>query len=65
MTNEQFKQARLTLGLTQPKLAELLGWSTQQVSNVENGKPVMQQTALAIECLLRRADKFGDQREKL
>ena len=55
-TAQQLKQARLTLGLSQKQLAESLGWTTsRQVSNLETGKRrISKQTALAVECLLRR-----------
>jgi transcriptional regulator with XRE-family HTH domain len=56
MTAEQLKKARLSLGFDQKEMAEALGWSgPQQISNLESGRrPVMTQTALAIECILRR-----------
>jgi len=54
------------LGLSQAGLADLLGWSnSRQVSNIERGtKDLMPQTELAIECLLRRAGKWGQFNEK-
>jgi transcriptional regulator with XRE-family HTH domain len=49
------------LGLSQSGLANELGWSVKQVSNLETGaRPVQQQTELAIECLLRRAGKWQE-----
>ena len=59
MTADQLKAARKKLGLTQAELSEHLGWSSAvQISKLENGKAdVMPQTALAIECLLRREGK--------
>ena len=51
---------RSKLKLSQKELAELLGWSTRQVSNVETGaRPMSQQTALALECLLWRQQSNG------
>lgn len=56
----QVKQARELLELTQSELAQKLGWSnSRQISNIEtNKRPLSIQTALAIECLLRREKKF-------
>lgn len=50
------------LGLSQVGLADELGWSgAKQVSNLETGvRPVQKQTELAVECLLRRAGKWGE-----
>lgn len=60
MTPEQLKQARLSLGFDQKEMAAALGWTgPQQVSNLESDRrPISLQTALAVECLLRRADKW-------
>lgn len=56
----QVKQARELLNMTQLDLALLLGWSnSRHISNIEtNKRPLSIQTALAIECLLRREKKF-------
>lgn len=56
---EQLKKARGMLGLSQKELGEALGWTgAKQVSNLETGaRPITEQTALAVECLLRRAGK--------
>ncbi len=56
MTAEQFKKARLALGFDQKQMGLALGWKgKQQVSNIESERrPLMHQTALAVECLLRR-----------
>jgi len=55
----QVKQARELLGLNQDDFAIALGWTTKRnVINLEHKskpKPCTFQTALAIECLLRRA----------
>ena len=57
MTPKEFKAARIELGLTQTDLAVKLGWSAthKHVSSIENSGVVQVQTALAIECLLRRS----------
>ncbi len=54
------KLARQLLGLNQTQLAALLGWTSKRnVVSLERGeKQVMPQTSLAIECLLRRGNKF-------
>jgi len=59
MTPEQLEQARKILGLTQAELGHALGWTgPKQVQNLELGhRPITTQTALAVECLLRRAGK--------
>jgi transcriptional regulator with XRE-family HTH domain len=49
------------LGLSQAALAKKIGFSSQQISNLENTvKPVQVQTELAIECLLRRSGKWDE-----
>lgn len=54
MTNEEFRKARITLGLTQQALADKLGLNIRQISRLETeGSPVMKQTELAIKYLLR------------
>ena len=60
MTPTEFKQARQLLGLSQRELGESLGWSgAKQISNLETGaRTITEQTALAVECLLRRAGKW-------
>lgn len=62
MTAYQVKLARQMLGLNQTDFALLLGWTTKRnVVNLEREeKPVQLQTSLAIECLLRRAEKFQE-----
>ncbi|SEQ48506.1 DNA-binding transcriptional regulator, XRE-family HTH domain [Amphritea atlantica] len=56
MTAEQFKKARLVLGYDQKQMGAALGWAgDRQVSKLETGKGnITVQTALAVECLLRR-----------
>ena len=58
MNREELKQARKMLGLTQAELGRELGWTgPKQVQNLELGhRPITTQTALAVECLLRRAN---------
>lgn len=62
MNGFETRLARQLLGLNQTDFAALLGWTSKRnVVNLERGdKEVMAQTALAIECLLRRSDKFGE-----
>lgn len=63
MKDQDFvKKSRKILGLSQAKLAESLGWKgAKQVSNLETGtRPLQLQTSFAIECLLRRAGKWGE-----
>ncbi|TVL53721.1 hypothetical protein AYI98_00820 [Shewanella algae] len=50
----------MMLGLSQAELAALLGWTgPKQIQNLELGhRPITKQTALAIECLLRRAGRW-------
>lgn len=64
MDPDQVKQARELLGLNQDDFARALGWTTKRnVVNLEhkiNPKPCTVQTALAIECLLRRVDLWGE-----
>jgi DNA-binding XRE family transcriptional regulator len=61
----QIQQARQLLGLSQTALATAIGWTTKRnVVSLEHDtkpKPCTVQTALSIECLLRRAqlwDRF-------
>ena len=60
MTPTQIKQSRQLLGFNQDELAKALGWTTKRnVINLEhqvNPKPCTVQTALSIECLLRREE---------
>lgn len=65
-TSEQIKKARELLKLNQTDFAHALGWtSPRNIANLENQtheRKCTVQTALAIECLLRRAylwDKFN------
>ncbi len=54
------KAARTALGLSQPQLAEQLGWKNyKMVSLIETGvSPMQKQTQLALECLLKRKGKW-------
>jgi len=60
----KIRLARQLLGLNQTEFAKLLGWTSKRnIVNLEDesgGKKCTVQTALAIECLLRRSDKFGE-----
>jgi DNA-binding XRE family transcriptional regulator len=62
MNKEQLKKARHLLGLNQTGFAARLGWTTKRnIVSLERGdKEVTVQTALAVECLLRRSGRFGD-----
>lgn len=62
MDGRQVGRAREMLRLSQRQLGVALGWTgAKQVSNLETGvRPVQVQTALAIECLLRRAGLWTD-----
>lgn len=62
MNAKQLKKARQLLGFTQSELSEKLGWASHvNLSRIENDKHEMEkQTALAIECLLRRANKYDE-----
>lgn len=62
-TGSHLLAARRALGLSQTQLAKSIGWKgKQRVSDLERGhqgKTVTTQTALAVECLLRREGKWG------
>jgi len=60
MKNDFIRLARFKLGeLTQQELADQLGTSKMTINLVETGKREAKQTLImAIECLLRRADKW-------
>lgn len=62
MSAKQTRLARQLLGLNQTEFAALLGWTSKRnIVNLERGdKEVTMQTALAIECLLRRKNKHGE-----
>lgn len=62
MNGQRLKLARALLGLNQTEFAALLGWTSKKnIGSLERGeKKVTVQTALAVECLLRRNNKFGD-----
>jgi hypothetical protein len=59
-TAKQVRNARELLQLNQPDFATALGWTTKRnvvsLESETDPKQCMPQTALAIECLLRRAD---------
>ncbi len=58
MNATQIEKAREMLGFTQPELAKAIGWTTKRnvinLENPTNPKNCTLQTALSIECLLRR-----------
>jgi len=59
MTDQYMKQARTKLDLTQQQFALVLGCTKQTIHVIESGKQECKLTMLlAIECLLRRADKW-------
>lgn len=62
-SGSHMRVAREILGLDQKGLGHALGWAgKQQVSDLERGyrdKTPTPQTALAIECLLRRSGKWS------
>tara|TARA_R100001377_G_scaffold49952_1_gene29022 strand:- start:599 stop:787 length:189 start_codon:yes stop_codon:yes gene_type:complete len=59
MTHQYMKQARTRLDLTQEQFALALGCTKQTINVIERGKQDCKITMqLAIECLLRRADKW-------
>lgn len=64
MTHGELRQARHSLGWTQRELAAALDMNMQTIVNMEAGhpsQPIKLVTALAVECLLRRAGKFDEQ----
>ncbi|MBU2708894.1 helix-turn-helix domain-containing protein [Zooshikella marina] len=65
MTSEEFATALLMLKLTQAELAKQIGLSSKQVNNIVHGRQVIQkQTALAVECLLRRAKQWNSFKQR-
>lgn len=62
MESTELKKARQLMGLSQTEMGKALGWTgPKQISNLENGsRPITEQTALAVECLLRRAGKWSE-----
>ena len=59
MENEFIREARFKLRLTQEELADQLGCTKQTIHFAESGKRDAKITLiLAIECLLRRANKW-------
>lgn len=53
------REARAALGLKQTDLGAELGITSTEVSRKERGeRPLTKVMALAVECLLRRADKW-------
>lgn len=60
MSTNQTRLARQLLGLNQTEFAAMLGWTSKRnIVNLERGdRETTIQTALAIECILRRHEKF-------
>lgn len=59
MDKIEFKEIREKLGFSQKQLGDALGWSAQQVWNIENGKQSIQrQTELAVQYLWIRRIKI-------
>lgn len=61
MNGFHVKLSRELLNLNQTELASELGWTSKRnvVYLEQNKKPVTKQTELALECLLRRTNKFN------
>ncbi len=58
MTGAELTRARKRLGMTQAKLAEVLGMQRNSVARMENGRqPIMRTTELAVEYLLLTMSK--------
>jgi len=63
---QSIKQVRYTLGMTQKVFADSLGITIRQLSRLETGVSSLTTVhILAIECLLRRADLFGEEQQQL
>lgn len=53
MTPAEFKQARITLGLKQIPLGEILGYGQQHISGMETGRvPIPTTAAIAMRAML-------------
>jgi transcriptional regulator with XRE-family HTH domain len=53
------KKVRKILNLNQIELSKEIDISTRQIGNIENGnRPLQKQTKLALECLLRRSNRW-------
>lgn len=53
MTGEELRAARITIGLTQTQLGELLGYGRMHVQQMESGrKAIIKPVAIVIEALL-------------
>jgi transcriptional regulator with XRE-family HTH domain len=60
LTADQFKNARLLLGLTQEEFAEALGFKCWIISRIENKKSICSKTlALAVRFLLCEAGVYA------
>ena len=54
MTPAAFKQARQSLGLTQPALGAVLDYGQQHISGIESGKtPIPAAVAIAMRAMVR------------
>ena len=61
LENEFIRESRFKLRMTQAQLAIAVGCTTQTIHIVESGKQECKLTMLlAIECLLRRANKWPE-----
>ena len=58
MTGEEYKAARLELGLTQLELSSLKGVSRKTINSRENGGTITTEAELAIRLLLLRATEI-------
>lgn len=56
MTPEQYRAARKHLGLTQAKLADILGVTRKTICSREAGSaPITAESVIAINCLTKKA----------
>lgn len=61
MTKEEFKQARITLGLSQHKLAKLLGRNVRTIQRYESGDwTVSVEIAAKMDAHLEKLKKQGE-----
>ncbi len=55
MTGQEFKAIRESLGVSQAKLAQMLGYSKRQIVNIEQKDSVRKSTAM----LMRYIQRYG------
>lgn len=60
MDNEQFREARHQLGLSQAKMADALGVTVLTVCRIEGGSKITKPMALAVQHLLATLPATGD-----